>query len=352
MAHHQIHRLGLLLLATTILAGCAHAPQVVSNNLVTPASGAATAFVPGAAQWAPPAPTSAAGANPQPLRLPKLEDEPPPSAALDPTPLVELLPPTAGQIAGQIPVEDRQLVPEIYRELTPRAFGLRVLDDYRNFYDCHTLGLLALGIGVAAPIANTNIDREFGEHYQDSVRNQFTDDLASFFKVFGEGKYMLPATAGLTAVYYMLPESPFTEIPGQWAEQSLRAYLVGGPPMYFTQMALGAGRPGESIHSSRWTPFKDNNAVSGHAFMGAVPFLTAANMTDRPVLKAGFYVLSTMTAWSRVNDNAHFLSQAALGWWFAFLATQAVHQTDEDARYRIVPMAMSDGMGMGVEYRF
>jgi hypothetical protein len=227
-----------------------------------------------------------------------------------------------------------------------------VLDDYRNFYDCHTLGLLALGIGVAAPIANTNLDREFDEHYQESVRSSFTDDLSSVFKNFGEGRYLLPATVGLTAVYYLLPESPFTDVPGQWAERSLRAYLVGAPPMYLTQNALGAGRPGESIHSSHWTFLRDNNAVSGHAFIGAVPFLTASNMTDRPVLKAGFYALSTLPAWSRVNDDAHFLSQAALGWWFAFLATSAVDQTEQDSRFRIVPMTMSDGMGMGGEWRF
>lgn len=305
-----------------------------------------------ASAWAPRTPTcGAAATSTNPTSTSKLDTANGP-AFLATTPLVELLPPVDAARTNDLPVEMRQYVPEVYPDLSLKGFGRLVAEDYRNFYSCRNLGVVALGIGVAAPIANTNLDREFGEHYQESIRNAFTDDLSSVFKTFGEGRYLLPATAGLTALYYTLPQSAITEVPGQWAERSLRAYLVGAPPMYVTQMTLGAGRPGESLDSSHWTPLRDNNAVSGHAFIGAVPFLSAAKMTDQPLLKAGFYTLSTLPAWSRVNDDAHFLSQAALGWWFAYLAASVVDDTDSETRYRFVPMAMSDGMGMGMELRY
>ena len=318
-----------------------------------------TPFVASSATWAPNTPTYAATGAKTPAATataapaPRVSPAPAATATLlASNPLVEGLPPVTGEAAGPLPAELQPFVPEVYPDLSLQGFGRLVLDDYREFYSCRNLGLVALGIGLAAPLANTNLDREFGEHYQESIRNTFTDDLSSVFKTFGEGRYMLPATAGLTVLYYTLPQSPFTDVPGEWAERSLRAYLVGAPAMYFTQMALGAGRPGESLHSSHWTPFQDNNAVSGHAFIGAVPFLTAAKMTDQPLLKTGLYALSTLPAWSRVNDDAHFLSQAALGWWFAYLSTSVVWQTGEDARIRIVPMAMASGMGMGAEIRY
>ncbi len=59
-----------------------------------------------------------------------------------------------------------------------------------------------------------------------------------------------------------------------------RAYLVGAPAMLLMQNVTGGSRPEEMDHGSKWDPFHDDNGVSGHAFMGAVPFLTLANMYD------------------------------------------------------------------------
>ena len=80
--------------------------------------------------------------------------------------------------------------------------------------------------------------------------------------------------------------------------------------------------------SSHWHPFRRANAVSGHAYIGAIPFITAAQMTDKPVVKGLFYVLSTVCAWSRINDDAHYLSQAVLGWYLAYLSVRAVTKTE------------------------
>ena len=207
-------------------------------------------------------------------------------------------------------------------------------------------------IGVAAPFANTNIDHDFRNWWQDDVRDDFSDDVASVFKPFGEGRYLLPAWAGLTMLRYWGPDSPWIEGPGLWGERALRAFMVGGPSLYFWQYALGAGRPTERPDSWRWTPFEDSNGVSGHSFLGAVTFVTAAQMCDEPFLKAGFYALSFVPALSRINDDAHYLSQVGLGWWFGYLSVVAVTNTDLDARVQIVPMAMADGPGMGLAVRF
>jgi len=86
--------------------------------------------------------------------------------------------------------------------------------------------------------------------------------------------------------------------------------------------------------------------------MDAVPFICAAKMTDDPYLKAAFYAGSTLAAFSRVNDDPHYVSQVMLGWWMAYLAASAVDHTQQDKDLTIFPMPVADGIGAAVEYRW
>ncbi|MDY0166212.1 MAG: phosphatase PAP2 family protein [Thermoguttaceae bacterium] len=118
------------------------------------------------------------------------------------------------------------------------------------------------------------------------------------------------------------------------------------------QFLLGASRPGETDYRSQWKPFDDTNAVSGHAFIGAVPFLTAAEMTENLAARAFLYVGSACTAWSRVNDDAHYLSQVILGWYMAYLACRSVEATGEDMQtLSLVPLAGPELSGLGLVWR-
>ncbi len=203
-----------------------------------------------------------------------------------------------------------------------------VRHDHRNYYSWVTLRDLGLAVGLAAPLANTSLDEDFQSWYQRDVRSSGTDDFARFWKTFGEGQIFIPAFAGIAFAGGLLEGLPLCGPAGQYAGRVTRGYLVGAPPMLLMQVLLGASRPDETAFGSRWKPFDDSNAVSGHAFVGAMPFITAAQMTERPLLKTGFYLASTYPAFSRVNDNAHYLSQIALGWWTAWLACRAVNEPD------------------------
>ena len=86
--------------------------------------------------------------------------------------------------------------------------------------------------------------------------------------------------------------------------------------------------------------------------MGAIPFITAAKMTDEPLAKAALYAGSTVTAWSRLHDERHYVSQIALGWWIAYLAATAIDQTEFNSRnVTITPGPMDDGAGLFFEWR-
>jgi len=227
----------------------------------------------------------------------------------------------------------------------------KIWTDYQNYY-CWDVGRdLLMSIGAASLLANTSMDQDFRDWYQDDVRSHSIDDFADAWKTLGDGRVFIPAFAGLAMVSGMYDRTPCGSAVADFTCRTTRGYLVGGPPMVFMQSCLGASRPGESQHESRWKPFDDNNAVSGHAFVGAVPFITAAKMTDRPCLKGGLYLCSTLSAWCAVDHDRHYLSQAYLGWWMAYLACRAVDQTEHDSEHlALTPVITPEMAGVGVLY--
>lgn len=94
----------------------------------------------------------------------------------------------------------------------------------------------------------------------------------------------------------------------------MRGFIVGAPPLIVMQRLTGGSRPYETNEGSEWHPFRDNNGVSGHAFMSSLPFITGAKMTDNPWEKSLWYLGSTLGPLSRVNDNAHYPSQIGMSW--------------------------------------
>jgi len=231
----------------------------------------------------------------------------------------------------------------------------RIFTDFGNLYNQNNVknfGIALLGAGV---LANTKMDRNFQNWHGNHVRSDFTNELSKGAKLFGEGAYLVPIAAASALTYRFLQER--RGIPecllGEFADRTTRGYLVGVPTLLTFQAVLGSHRPHDD---SSWRPFQDAHGMSGHAFMGAVPFITAAQMTDKPCLKGVFYVLSALTAWSRVNDDAHYLSQALLGWYLAYLSVRAVSAT-EGKQYlpkglTIFPVGGDGSVGVGLHYQY
>lgn len=224
-----------------------------------------------------------------------------------------------------------------------------VRHDYQQFYSRDRLVRFGTVFCGGAAVANTTVDKNVQEWYQNRIRSSSTDQCADVAKKFGEGEYVVPLFLFWAAVDLFLSSDETSWMIGEWGTLTARAYLVGGPAMLFMQRVTGASRPDETDDGSRWCPFHDENGVSGHAFIGAVPFLVMARMRGRGFLKYVSYILSCSTALSRINDNAHFFSQAALGWYLAWEATDAVCVGDrEKGKLTIMPCVRSDGYGVRV----
>jgi hypothetical protein len=234
-------------------------------------------------------------------------------------------------------------------------FGDEVISDYKNFYSGRNLLNLGVVFAGGAVLAHSDVDKEFRNFYQDDIRSNATDDLASMAKLFGEKQLMLP----LIGLAYSLPY--FTGIKhessyAKWTSNTIRGYILGMPIILAMQKVTGASRPSDNMpHHSDWKPFKDKNGVSGHAFGGAVPFLSAAIMYDQGSWQRNSLIFaSTLTSWSRVNDDEHYLSQVILGWYLAYKSTISISKTNSsfDKQDEITYLPYIDGDALGVQLAF
>jgi hypothetical protein len=228
--------------------------------------------------------------------------------------------------------------------------GHRVWEDYRNFYSCESLVCVTAAFGAGALMANTGFDDTMQDAWQRGVEPTGLGTFFSGCKDIGEGRYVLPIVGVAAATGLVFEGNPFGDVVGEWGSRSLRMFVVGAPPLYVLQMATGASRPSENV-GSRWHFWNDNNGVSGHAFVGALPFLAAADMVESPLLKGTLYVCSTFVGFSRMTDDAHYPSQVFLGWYLAWASARAVDATEvhfAGMEVQVVPLPIGDLGGMGV----
>ncbi|VAW91590.1 hypothetical protein MNBD_GAMMA22-2766 [hydrothermal vent metagenome] len=237
-----------------------------------------------------------------------------------------------------------------------KSFLDAVKSDYQKFYSSQRFIRAGFVFAAAGVVANTNLDQDIQDQYQNNIRSVGTDDFSKIAKDFGEGKYLITLSLVTALSSHYLETNNQRSAVGRWGQSTLRAYLVGGPATLLTQQLTGASRPAETSDNSKWNPFADSNGVSGHAFIGAVPFLTMARMNnDNTFVKYLLYTASTFTALSRVNDNSHYFSQAVLGWYLAYEATDSVFETNSQSKANSVafqPFIGSDSFGLAMNIKW
>lgn len=227
-----------------------------------------------------------------------------------------------------------------------------VKQDYNEFYSADRLIRMGMIFTGGAIFAHTDIDQNFQDN---NKYNIFSVDDSYSVKQFGEGKYLIPLSlisAGISS--YLNDGSELTGI-GKWGERTARAYFVGGPLVLTTQWLTGASRPSEAPYKSDWKPLNDANGVSGHAFIGSVPFLTIAYMNkDNAFIKYSAYAASTLAALSRINDDRHYLSQAILGWYLGWESVDSVYSVESNKKnkVKIQPMAGVDSYGLQLSFNW
>jgi len=223
-----------------------------------------------------------------------------------------------------------------------------VKTDFRNFYlDRSNLIKLGIGVAGAAVLANTGMDRYIRNKYQDDLRSTGTDEATKPFNVSANAITLVLAPAYLGAygagLWFDLPAME------EWAQKSFRATVVGTPTLLLLLAATGGDRPTEG--DSNWGAFQNFHGVSGHAYFTAVPFITAAKMSENPYQKAILYGLSTFTGLSRINDDKHYFSHVAVAWYLAYLSCAVVEKGygPREGRVRVQLAPVPKGIAITVQ---
>jgi membrane-associated phospholipid phosphatase len=223
-----------------------------------------------------------------------------------------------------------------------------VKTDFGNFYlDRENLTKLGIGFAGAAVFANTGMDQYIRNKYQNNLRSEETDEATKIFNISVTTLILVavPVYIGTYGAGLLLHNSTMEE----WAQKSVRATFVGGPALIFMATAAGAGRPTKG--DSHWKPFQNIHGVSGHTYVGGIPFITAAKMSENPYQKAIFYALSTFPGLSRINDDKHYFSQVAMGWTLAYFSCAAVEKGSDrqEGRVHVQFAAVPKGIAITVQ---
>ncbi len=237
----------------------------------------------------------------------------------------------------------------VFLSLCPNAFAYSFCDeiyktadnlyediksDFTYYLQKNNLLILGGTLVGASVLANTTLDQEINNGWQRHLRN----GKPRVFKLacgVGIYNYKLTYLASTLIGAFMLDESkpcsPFNAL-YHWGYRSMRTLLLAGLQTELFIWTIGSGRPIQN-RPSRWYPFHSHkhsihdSGVSGHAFNGAIPFITAGMMCEEPLYKYSFYALSILPSLARINDNNHYASQVILAWAISFLSANAIDKT-------------------------
>lgn len=229
------------------------------------------------------------------------------------------------------------------------SLGSQIRADFRHHYSKQPLLNVAAGFAITGVLANSAADEEVQRVFRNKLQGQAGDSMAELFTDVGDlAQPVFSIPIYLAAMWLGDADGARAE----WGSNALRATLIGSPQLVALAYLSGGQRPEEG--EPGWNPFDDYNGVSGHAFYGAVPIITAAKMTDRRWLRRTLYAVSALPGLARIYDDKHYASQAFMGWWLAWAATKTVEHTNvgTESTVRIAPQLYPDGGGLQFKLRF
>ncbi len=196
-------------------------------------------------------------------------------------------------------------------------------------------GLLTMAV-VDGPVQEWSSNPD---HY-----HQATDDLANAFQLFGAPAVVYPVSGAIILVGLVAKK------PGLF-HSGLRigaSVLLAGVVTEGAKLTFGRVRPDDTNDVWDYQPFSGNGSLwSGHTAL-AFSFATSLSQeVHRTWVTVGLYAVATGTAWSRVYENEHWVSDVLIG--AAMGITSAKLATGRWTIFGLrapVPLATPNGLGV------
>ena len=164
---------------------------------------------------------------------------------------------------------------------------------------------IALGAVGLVSIGDLGVDRWVQDH-----RTSQSDAVAHVFKWGGEPAVVFGVPAGMVLTGVVIRSPNLQRGGGRVLASIVLAGLTTGSLKFIT----GRFRPDEASSQYIFQPFSNHDAFpSGHATMAFALATSLSEEIRRPWASAVLYAGATGTAWSRLNDHKHWLSDVLAG---------------------------------------
>lgn len=143
-------------------------------------------------------------------------------------------------------------------------------------------------------------------------RSPSSNGVATALRHFGQAEVFGTVTAGLVGVGLLSGNQELVRTGGRLAT----TIALAGAASSFGKLALGRRRPnqGSEADADEYVLFSGQEAMpSGHTTIAFGLATALADDIGRPWATVGLYTLASGVAWSRLNDDRHWLSDVAAG---------------------------------------
>ena len=157
------------------------------------------------------------------------------------------------------------------------------------------------------------------QHYMQEHRNGTSNDISSVFRREGEPVYYAGVSLGILATGIILKNADVRRAGGRVAASVLVSALVSES----VKRLVGRSRPNEDAGAFNFHPFTTLQDSAGIETRGSMPsghttaaFAVAASLADdvhSTIVDVLLYTFAAGTAYSRINDNRHWLSDTWMG---------------------------------------
>ena len=165
-------------------------------------------------------------------------------------------------------------------------------------------------LAVAGAVSTAFLVDEPLQRYLQRHRSSTSDDVATAFRHLGQPEVYGTLSLGLIGSGLITHRPNLTRAGGRL----VASIVLSAAEFEAIKRLSGRARPDSGLGAFHFDPFSDSESLpSGHV---TVAFTLAASLADdihRPWATVGLYTLATGTAYSRLNDDRHWLSDTALG---------------------------------------
>ncbi len=165
-------------------------------------------------------------------------------------------------------------------------------------------------LAVAATVPAAFLVDEPLERYVQRHRSTTSDDIASVFRHVGQPEVYATVSLGTLAAGLILRKPEVTRAGGRF----IATLVLSAVALESIKRISGRARPDSGLGAFHFDPFSESESFpSGHVVVAFALTTSLADDLHNTWATIGLYTVATGTAFSRINDNRHWLSDCVLG---------------------------------------